>query len=173
MRKRGQKQTGFTIVELLLVVVVIGILAAITVASFGAIRQKAADEKRDSDVSQYLKGISLARNAASSHLRGITNSTYSAGSCVSATDNPGAEEPRDLAKTHVCWTRYYDNLTRIGQASGINLDALRSGDARGNPYAIDENEGEMACPSRDVIFTFTGSGITRATVYIPRYDNCA
>ncbi len=170
---RGQKQTGFTIVELLIVVVVIGILAAVTVASFGAIRQKAADEKRDADVAQYTKAISLARNAASSHLYGITTSTYSAGSCVSATDNPGGVEPRDLAKTHVCWTRYYDNLTRIGQAAGISLDALRGGDSRGNPYALDENEGEQACPARDNIFTFTGSGVTRTIVFIPRYDNCA
>lgn len=171
--KVGQKQTGFTIVELLIVVVVIGVLAAVSIAAFGAVRQKAADEKRDADVSTYMKAISLARNSASNHLYGITTSTYSAGSCVSATDNPGAVEPRDLPKSHVCWTRYYDNLTRIGQAAGISLTGLREGDARGNPYIIDENEGEMACPARDAMYTFTGSGITRSTIYITRYDNCA
>lgn len=168
-----KNRNGFTIVELLIVIVVIGVLAAISVAAFGAIRQKAGDEKRDADVAQYIKAINLARNSVSNHLWGITTSTYSAGSCVSATDNPGAVEPRDLPKTHVCWTRYYDNLNRIGQAAGINLTELRAGDARGNPYIIDENEGEMACPARDAMYTFTGSGITRSTIYITRYDNCA
>jgi len=36
-----QKQTGFTIVELLIVIVVIGILAAITVVSFNGVQEKA------------------------------------------------------------------------------------------------------------------------------------
>lgn len=41
MKTRGQSQTGFTIVELLIVVVVIAILAAITIVSYNGIQQRA------------------------------------------------------------------------------------------------------------------------------------
>ena len=44
------KQTGFTIVELLIVVVVIAILAAITIVSFANIQTRARDSSRDTAV---------------------------------------------------------------------------------------------------------------------------
>ncbi len=43
----AQKQKGFTIVELLIVVVVIAILAAITIVAFSGIQTKARDSARD------------------------------------------------------------------------------------------------------------------------------
>jgi prepilin-type N-terminal cleavage/methylation domain-containing protein len=44
------KQTGFTIVELLIVIVVIGILAALVITTFSGIQQKGRDTKRQTDV---------------------------------------------------------------------------------------------------------------------------
>ena len=41
-----KKQTGFTIVELLIVIVVIGILAAITIVAFNGVQQRARDAQR-------------------------------------------------------------------------------------------------------------------------------
>jgi type IV pilus assembly protein PilA len=51
------KQTGFTIVELLIVVVVIAILAAITIVSFNGIQARANQAKIDSDISVLNKSI--------------------------------------------------------------------------------------------------------------------
>lgn len=51
MHKAGSKQVGFTIVELLVVIVVIGILAAITVVSYTGISQKAIVASIQSDLS--------------------------------------------------------------------------------------------------------------------------
>lgn len=45
-----RKQQGFTIVELLIVIVVIGILAALVVTTFTGIQQKARDTERQTDI---------------------------------------------------------------------------------------------------------------------------
>lgn len=64
-------------------------------------------------------------------------------------------------------TTYYSNLSTIGSAANMNLDGLRKGDSRGNPYVFDENEGENC--SMDQLRIFTGSGISVQTVkQIPR-----
>jgi prepilin-type N-terminal cleavage/methylation domain-containing protein len=47
-KKRDQK--GFTIVELLIVIVVIGILAALVVTTYAGIQAKARDSKRQTDM---------------------------------------------------------------------------------------------------------------------------
>lgn len=52
-------QTGFTIVELLSVIVIIGILASITVVSFNGVQQRARDSKRRLDVQAIAKGASI------------------------------------------------------------------------------------------------------------------
>jgi prepilin-type N-terminal cleavage/methylation domain-containing protein len=44
------KQQGFTIVELLIVIVVIGILAALVITTFTGIQQKARDTERTTDI---------------------------------------------------------------------------------------------------------------------------
>jgi prepilin-type N-terminal cleavage/methylation domain-containing protein len=47
-----QKQTGFTIVELLIVIVVIGILAAITIVAYNGIQNRANDTAVQADLRQ-------------------------------------------------------------------------------------------------------------------------
>ena len=50
-----KKTSGFTIVELLIVIVVIGILAALVVVTYNGIKQKDRDTKRKTDV-KVLQG---------------------------------------------------------------------------------------------------------------------
>lgn len=45
-----RKQKGFTIVELLIVIVVIGILAALVIVTFTGVQQKARDSERKTDI---------------------------------------------------------------------------------------------------------------------------
>lgn len=54
---RGQKQTGFTIVELLIVVVVIAILAAITIVVYNGIQQRALNSALQSELNQLTKKV--------------------------------------------------------------------------------------------------------------------
>lgn len=158
MTQRATRQAGFTIVELLIVIVVIGILAAITVVAYNGVQERAQEAKRDSDLSQYYKAIIMARANTGKVLGEITNSYWSLGACTSATRNPDGIEPKDLPKSHACWTQYYDNLERIGAAAMMNLDSLKSGDPHGNPYMFDENEGEHGGCNPEYLRYFTGDG---------------
>ncbi|MEI6237857.1 MAG: glycine-rich domain-containing protein, partial [Candidatus Saccharibacteria bacterium] len=55
----NKKQTAFTIVELLVVIVIIGILAAITIVSYTGISQKATASSLQSDLSSAKKQLTL------------------------------------------------------------------------------------------------------------------
>lgn len=62
------KHTGFTIVELLIVIVVIAILAAITVVAYTGIQDRAKESNVQSDLSAFMKKIEIARVNASDGL---------------------------------------------------------------------------------------------------------
>jgi general secretion pathway protein G len=59
MWAKQKQQSGFTIIELLIVIVVIGILAAITIVAYNGIQQRARDTARVSDLSAIAKAYSL------------------------------------------------------------------------------------------------------------------
>lgn len=59
MRLSPQKQNGFTIVELLIVIVVIGILAAITIVAFNGVQQRGRDAQRKSDINSIAKALEV------------------------------------------------------------------------------------------------------------------
>lgn len=69
MTKHLSKQTGFTIVELLVVIVVIGILAAITIVSYTGITSRAAITTLKSDLKNASTKLSM---------NNVTDSTYPA-----------------------------------------------------------------------------------------------
>lgn len=166
---------GFTIVELLVVIVVIGILAAITVISFNGVTARAAAAKKQSDIATYYKAIVAARANTGQTLIQITGSAWSIGGCsTSPGNNTSNTEPKDLPTTHACWTKYYNDLTTIGNAANMNLSGLKAGDPNGNPYGLDANEGEVAgqCnPDRMYTFNHDGTAAMTQVMAIPT-ANC-
>jgi general secretion pathway protein G len=54
-----RKQTGFTIVELLIVIVVIGILAAIVITTFTGVQKKGRDADRKSDINSIYSQVEV------------------------------------------------------------------------------------------------------------------
>lgn len=57
MNRVGTSQRGFTIVELLIVIVVIAILAAITIVAFNGIQSRAENTKTVSAVAAWVKAL--------------------------------------------------------------------------------------------------------------------
>lgn len=56
---KNSRQAGFTIVELLIVIVVIAILAALTIVTFGGVRDRAANTRIESQVNAIQKTIEM------------------------------------------------------------------------------------------------------------------
>lgn len=59
MKAWAPQKRGFTIVELLIVIVVIGILASITIVAYNGIQQRARDTQRKSDLASIAKVLQL------------------------------------------------------------------------------------------------------------------
>lgn len=59
--KVPQRQSGFTIVELLIVIVIIGILAAITIVAYNGIQDRARNASIQSDLTNFAKKLETAR----------------------------------------------------------------------------------------------------------------
>lgn len=131
-----EKRYGFTIVELLVVIVIIGILAAITIVAFNGVQNRAHQSKIDADIATIVKAVHLARTNNSSNLITITG-IYTEEHCmnqVSGTDLAA------LPQTHECWTKYNEALNDVSVASGMDIRNIK--DPWGRPYYFNENEGE-------------------------------
>lgn len=72
MTSLHKKQQGFTIVELLIVIVVIGILAALVITTFNGIQQKGRDTERQTDI-KALHGQLEAYYAQNGRYPTLTN----------------------------------------------------------------------------------------------------
>lgn len=147
------KQKGFTIVELLIVIVVIGVLASVSIVAYGTIQDKARVSRASADLQTLAKAIQTARLNQDKVLKDIT---------LSACTNCGTQAVYELT------------LDRIGQASGTNLSALKAGNPWGSKYAIDENELENLASNngcnRDTINPGTGATAGVVIPIIPTYS---
>ena len=156
------KQTGFTIVELLIVMVIIGILAAITVVAYNGVQDRARTAKMKSDVALLTKAAMAARIANGSTLINVTGSNATAGSCAG---KPTGTDLAALPTSDSCWTSYASALSKISTLSGINVNNMV--DPWGRPYLIDENEGEGSPTNctKDTLAAFTQPFVSGWTPY--------
>lgn len=88
LRHRSIRSAGFTIVELLIVIVVIAILAAISIVAYNGIQSRAKDAARVQKVTDIAKALEMYKVDKGEYPR-ILDGASQEGSCGSQTDNWG------------------------------------------------------------------------------------
>jgi prepilin-type N-terminal cleavage/methylation domain-containing protein len=78
------RQEGFTLMELLVVMVIIGILAGIVGSNFVSSQMKGRDTKRKSDLAQIAKAVEFYTNDHGNYPEGISGSIYGCGTEATA-----------------------------------------------------------------------------------------
>ncbi len=139
MNRINNTTKAFTIVELLIVIVVIAILAAISIVAYSGIQDRANKSKVQSDIAQIIKAVTIAREQETKPLFQIIGRYNSGAPCWS---KPNGTDLAALPTTDNCWVYYNHFLDVISEKSGMNVRGIV--DPWGRPYMIDESEGESA-----------------------------
>jgi prepilin-type N-terminal cleavage/methylation domain-containing protein len=102
MRSLLKRQKGFTIVELLIVIVVIGILATLVIVTFTGIQQKARNTKRQTDINAVNSHVEAfyAQNGYYPTLAHINDATWR-GTNMKGLDTAALKDPKGSASTLV------------------------------------------------------------------------
>lgn len=171
--KKQHFEHAFTIVELLIVIVIIAILAAITVVAYNGIQSSARTAKIQADLSNLSKAIQSARINESKTMMEITGTWYTSANCASKTVGTSLAS---LSRTDSCWTDYSSTLQKLSDASGVNVANLV--DPWGAPYYIDENESVAECANDRVAafkYPFDKTTNDEVSVDIPfsGFTNCS
>ena len=93
----ANKRYGFTIVELLIVIVVIGILASIVIVAFNGIQQRARYAQHQSDIASVDKAIQLF-HADNGSYPTISSAGGNTGSCATCLNNINGLVPNYIAR---------------------------------------------------------------------------
>lgn len=137
------KQQGFTIVELLIVIVVIGILAALVITTFTGIQQKARNTERETDI-KAIHGQVEAYYAQEGKYPTLTdlNSDTFRDDNMKGLDEEALKDPKGTAATlvgapaangyaYVATPTGCDNATG-GDCAGYTLTATYEGEVNGS-----------------------------------------
>ncbi|MAU34021.1 hypothetical protein CL689_00020 [Candidatus Saccharibacteria bacterium] len=114
----AKTQKGFTIVELLIVIVVIAILAAITIVAYNGIQASARDASRASSVAALKKGIELY-NAENGSYPSFSGCSDNAGCAVSGLATPLVPKYMATMPSDLSGVSYARNTGGVGY--GLNV----------------------------------------------------
>src|SRR3954467_14426565 len=97
------RSSGFTIVELLIVIVVIGILAALVIVTYNGIQQKARDTERKTDVKAVQGQLEAywANNAKYPTMANVNDTTFRNAN-MKGIDPAALADPKNAASQQLC-----------------------------------------------------------------------
>ncbi len=134
------KHLGFTILELLIVVTIIGVLATIVLTSLGSSRDKAREARAYIELNQLRSTVAGAQINVSQTLLAM-NSPAGNGTFDSC---PTSTNLASLSSSHACvadWRAAIDTIIANHEPSQDSSAFYE--DAWGSPYLLDENEDEI------------------------------
>jgi prepilin-type N-terminal cleavage/methylation domain-containing protein len=120
MRAKQKRHSGFTIVELLIVIVVIGILAAITIVSFNGIQNRASDTVIMADLKNFKTKVELSKATLGEYPAGLSASNMTVVG-FKASKSAYATSPTTANNFWYCRNSTLDkwSLTVLSKSGGI------------------------------------------------------
>lgn len=150
MRHTASNTKGFTLIEILVVIAIIGVLVTVVVASIYTARQKARVTKMKQEVAQIVRSVEIAKTAGYTNLISMTGNacTY----CGGPTESVLAASLLSLATK--ADTPGLEKITR---------------DPWGAVYGLDENEAEFGPTDCRRDYISSSSGGSYAFEYVSAY----
>lgn len=135
MAKKNSGQSGFTIVELLIVVVIIAILAAITVVAYNGIQGRAKNAAAQATANTFAKKVHTYYSVAGSYPSTTTTVKTTLGNYIESTlgtaniaiGTPTSSTGTNTVKVELCGTAAgvkvtaFDYLTNAVSTNPINI----------------------------------------------------
>ncbi|TSC60576.1 MAG: putative General secretion pathway protein GspG [Parcubacteria group bacterium LiPW_15] len=148
MKKILSRRKGFTLIEMLIVVAIIGILASVVVIGIGPAQQRARDSRRASDLKQIQTSLELFYNKNGKYPTGGTDAEMAWADFATAITTAGIgvnkipDDPINNATNKYQYGASGDGTVYVLKATMEQVnDALQKTSLRGTIYTIDCGTG--------------------------------
>ncbi len=148
MRKMIRDEKGFTLVELLIVVIILGILAAVAIPQFGSSTDDAKLSTLDSNLAELRNAVELYYHEHDSVYPGEYKSTDNASATLAQC---ATSVPEQLIK----YTAENDHTALVAKAAGLKGPYLKNFKFPENPFS---GTNTVVCDDTNDITDATASG---------------